>query len=60
MSHHCTVFGGSDSKLHELLSLITDLSPLVDSAIINKLFFMPQDNCSYTGYALEARCFIIG
>jgi len=50
VTHHCSVFGGSDSELQELLYPVTSLSPLVDSAITNKPFFMPQDDCSCTSY----------
>lgn len=43
-SDHChtvtiSVFGGQTQELHELLSSITDLIPVVDSAMRNKLAF---------------------
>lgn len=34
-----SVFGGQTQELQELLSSITDLTPVVDSAVGNKLAF---------------------
>lgn len=51
-SDHCTVFGGQTRELHELLSSITDLTPVIDSAMRNWQFVL-WGNCSCTGSALE-------
>lgn len=51
MTHHCSVFRGSDSELQELLYPITGISSLIDSAITNKLFFfMPEGDCRCVSY----------